>query len=35
MLAEWMLEVPEDLGEAWTLVPCPVGKRCLIVASKV
>jgi len=32
-LSEWLRHKPEDLGE-WLLVPCPVGKRCLVVASK-
>lgn len=34
MLSEWMLEVPEDFVSEWTMVPCPVGRRNLIVASK-
>ncbi|XP_017057950.1 snurportin-1 [Drosophila ficusphila] len=32
-LSEWLRHKPEDLGE-WVLVPCPVGKRCLVVASR-
>ena len=35
MLSEWMLDVPEDFVKEWTMVPCPVGRRNLIVASKV
>ncbi|XP_017071146.1 snurportin-1 [Drosophila eugracilis] len=31
-LSEWLRHKPEDLSE-WLLVPCPVGKRCLVVAS--
>ncbi|XP_026670976.1 snurportin-1 [Ceratina calcarata] len=34
MMSEWMLEVPQDLLEKWTMVPCPQGKRTLIVACK-
>ncbi|GBM83743.1 Snurportin-1 [Araneus ventricosus] len=34
MLSEWLVEVPDDLEEQWFLKLCPVGKRCLIVASK-
>ncbi|GIY88463.1 snurportin-1 [Caerostris darwini] len=34
MLSEWLVEVPDDLAEMWYLVLCPVGKRCLVVASK-
>ncbi|XP_017127056.1 snurportin-1 [Drosophila elegans] len=33
-LSEWLRHKPEDLGEQWLLVPCPVGKRCLVVAAK-
>lgn len=35
MLSEWMLEVPQDFAEKWIMVPCPVGKRSLVVAYKV
>ncbi|OXU25788.1 hypothetical protein TSAR_003209 [Trichomalopsis sarcophagae] len=34
MLSEWMLEVPQDFAENWYMVPCPVGKRVLLVAQK-
>ncbi|XP_058793883.1 snurportin-1 [Phymastichus coffea] len=34
MLSEWMLEVPQDFVEKWIMVPCPVGKRSLVVAYK-
>ncbi|KAH8303754.1 hypothetical protein KR018_000307, partial [Drosophila ironensis] len=30
-VSEWLRHKPEDLGE-WVLVPCPVGKRCLVYA---
>lgn len=35
MLSEWMIEKPEDFEANWLMVPCPVGKRSLIIASKV
>lgn len=35
MLSEWMLEVPQDFADKWIMVPCPVGKRVLLVAWKV
>ncbi|XP_066595337.1 snurportin-1 [Prorops nasuta] len=34
MLSEWMMEVPQDFLEKWTLVPCPQGRRTLVVACK-
>ncbi|XP_064620586.1 snurportin-1-like [Lineus longissimus] len=33
MLSEWLMEVPEDLPEEWLMVPCPIGRRSLIVCS--
>lgn len=35
MMSEWMLEVPQDLLGKWIIVPCPQGKRTLVVACKV
>lgn len=35
MLSEWLVEVPTELDTDWLMVVCPVGKRSLIVASKV
>ena len=35
MLSEWMVDKPEDLVENWVMVPCPVGKRSLVVAANV
>lgn len=35
MLSEWLIEIPEDFDTNWLIVPCPKGKRCLLVASKV
>ncbi|KAJ8679015.1 hypothetical protein QAD02_014802 [Eretmocerus hayati] len=34
MLSEWMLEVPQDFRENWIMVPCPIGKRVLLIARK-
>ncbi|XP_043933169.1 snurportin-1 [Protopterus annectens] len=34
MLSEWLVDVPNDMAEDWFLVVCPVGKRCLTIASK-
>lgn len=35
MLSEWMIEKPEDFHENWFVVPCPKGRRLLVVASQV
>jgi len=35
MLSEWMLEVPESFAANWLMVPCPVGKRNLVITSRV
>lgn len=35
MLSEWLVDVPAELDTDWLMVVCPVGKRSLIVASKV
>ncbi|KAK0078272.1 hypothetical protein PV325_002757 [Microctonus aethiopoides] len=34
MMSEWMLDVPEDLLENWSMVPCPKGQRNLLIASR-
>eukprot|EP00794_Sanderia_malayensis_P010156 gene10156-11193_t len=34
MLSEWLVDVPADLIEQWTMTVCPVGKRCLVVANR-
>ncbi|KAL7300415.1 hypothetical protein TKK_0006841 [Trichogramma kaykai] len=34
MLSEWMSEVPEDFSENWVIMPCPIGKRVVIIAGK-
>ncbi|KAH8548767.1 hypothetical protein BGW37DRAFT_504957 [Umbelopsis sp. PMI_123] len=33
MFAEWLIDVPGDLYENWCVVPCPVGKRCLVISA--
>lgn len=35
MLSEWLVDIPETLSSDWICVPCPVGKRALVVASNV
>lgn len=35
MMSEWLVDIPESLSEEWRFVPCPVGRRCLVVASNV
>ena len=35
MFSEWLDEVPDDLETKWIMCMCPVGKRCLVVASEV
>lgn len=35
MLSEWLVDVPLDLEKEWVVVVCPVGKRALVVASRV
>lgn len=34
MLSEWLLELPSDFEENWVMVPCPVGKRVLVLAGR-
>ncbi|XP_076245829.1 snurportin-1 [Calliopsis andreniformis] len=34
MMSEWMFDVPQDFVEKWIIVPCPQGKRTLVVACK-
>ncbi|MCP9261500.1 Snurportin-1 [Dirofilaria immitis] len=33
MLSEWLVDIPESLSKDWICLPCPVGRRCLVVAS--
>lgn len=35
MLSEWLVDIPSELDTDWLMVVSPVGKRSLIVASKV
>merc|ERR1719474_1432929 len=30
MIPEWLIETPTDLGEEWTVMARPEGKRCLV-----
>ncbi|KAK7864749.1 hypothetical protein R5R35_005830 [Gryllus longicercus] len=34
MLSEWLMEIPSDFKENWIMVPCPIGKRVLVLAGK-
>lgn len=34
MLSEWLVDVPSDFHKSWLMLVCPVGKRCLVIASK-
>lgn len=33
MLSEWLADIPTSLSKDWICIPCPVGRRCLVVAS--
>jgi snurportin-1 len=32
MLAEWLFSAPEDIS-SWFIIPCPLGKRCIVVVQ--
>lgn len=34
MLSEWLVDVPPDFSENWTMCICPIGKRSLVVANR-
>lgn len=34
MLSEWLVDVPEDFASTYLAVPCPVGKRCLVLSAR-
>ncbi|XP_050699084.1 snurportin-1-like [Eriocheir sinensis] len=34
MLSEWLVDVPENFCHTHLAVPCPVGKRCLVMAAR-
>ncbi|XP_028411813.1 snurportin-1-like isoform X2 [Dendronephthya gigantea] len=34
MMSEWLVDLPENFDNEWTMVISPIGKRCLIVASR-
>jgi len=33
MIPEWLIEAPRDLGEEWTVMARPVGRRCIVRSS--
>jgi len=33
MFSEWLVEIPEDMESEWLVLPVPMGKRSLLVAS--
>lgn len=35
MLSEWLVDLPVDFEQEWIMVISPIGKRCLVVASRV
>lgn len=35
MLSEWLVDIPDTLSTDWICLPCPLGKRALVVASNV
>lgn len=35
MFSEWLVDIPGTLSTDWIMMPCPEGRRCLVVASKV
>eukprot|EP00126_Sphaerothecum_destruens_P009596 Sdes_comp20545_c0_seq2m15258 len=34
MSSEWLEKIPENFEQDWFAVVCPIGKRCLVIASK-
>ncbi|KHN85719.1 Snurportin-1 [Toxocara canis] len=35
MLSEWLVDIPDTLSTDWICLPCPLGKRALVVASNI
>lgn len=35
MFSEWLVDIPCELSTEWLMVPCPLGKRCLVVSENV
>lgn len=35
MFSEWLVDIPGTLSTDWVMMPCPEGRRCLVVATKV
>ena len=34
MLSEWLVDLPVDFTANWTMLVCPLGRRCMVVASR-
>lgn len=34
MYSEWLVDIPDDFASEWLAVPCPIGKRVLVIAAK-
>lgn len=34
MMSEWLVDVPPDFSENWTMSICPIGKRSLVIANR-
>ncbi|XP_067013726.1 snurportin-1 [Anabrus simplex] len=34
MMSEWLIEVPSNLADSWYMVPCPKGRRTLIITAR-
>ena len=34
MMSEWLVDLPENFEQDWIMVISPIGKRCLVVASR-
>jgi snurportin-1 len=35
MMSEWLVDLPANFEQEWVMVISPIGKRCLVVASRV
>uniref|UniRef100_A0A5S6QD27 Snurportin-1 n=1 Tax=Trichuris muris TaxID=70415 RepID=A0A5S6QD27_TRIMR len=33
-MGEWLVDIPSDFSSQWLFMPCPEGKRCLIVVEQ-
>ncbi|CAB4038349.1 Snurportin-1, partial [Paramuricea clavata] len=34
MMSEWLVDLPANFEQEWVMVISPIGKRCLVVASR-